>query len=78
VLYVNGLRPGPIQVSYNAPRGETPVVAQWGGNGRDSVAFVSGESWTPRYINCPEEPSNASSAFQFGPKEGWPLAGKWN
>jgi hypothetical protein len=77
VFYRNVLQSGTTWSSYGAPRDSTPVVAQWSGNGRDSVAFISGESWTPRYVNCPEEPSNPPRSFQFGPKEGWPLAGKW-
>jgi hypothetical protein len=77
VFYQNALQTGAVQFTYAAPPQAMPVVARWSGNGRDSVAFVAGESWTPRYVSSPEEPSNPAPSFNFGPKEAWPLAGKW-
>ena len=77
VIYQNTLAQKTPLFSYRADSGAIPVVGKWTGDKRDSVAFVSNGSWNIRPVNCPEEPSNPSTSFTFGTREGRPLAGRW-
>jgi hypothetical protein len=77
VVYQNVLAAKAALFSYRAKPGSTPVVGRWSGGAADSLAFVTDQSWSPRMVNCLEEPSNSPADFGFGLGGGRPLAGNW-
>ena len=73
----NDLTSRPGQISFTAPAASQPVVANWSGQGIDSLAFVSGRQWVQRLVNCNCHPSNPPPPFEFGTGQGVPVAGNW-